>query len=258
MEKRIWVKIDGLQLHHLQRRVPMKGKPIQDNQVWASLKLGSAFNINGLIITNKPDDTVQFWQGWGNADARLIDVPALHGKPIKKELLREVLAKAIHGICIKWKEVLRPFIEMDAEATGDELSFSFFKPKDWQGKSLMIPVDFVILKNFQLRRELKTVTADIIIGHYLAFWNIKICPLSQVARFLLSPTEYDLSDVVFGEERIQDDGVRGIINEMVILNTDIRETVNVVSNGTIDMESRFTVKVEGTDPEAIPPPIKFE
>jgi len=245
MEERIWVKIDGLQLHHL---VPAK----RESAAWASLKLGSAFNINGLIITKKQNGTVWFSQGFGNADARFIDVPILHEKPTKGELLLDVLAKAIHDFCLQRAEVLRPFIENGKPK--DMLTFGSFKPEDWQGKSLMIPVDFIRLQNFQSVEKSGRVTADIQIGHHLIFWHVKISDPIQ----LWDPLAAVFSDAPFGEERIQHTAIHRLIKLMVIMVPDVKKTISAVAEGNIDMESKFIEKVKACDLEATPPPIRFE
>jgi len=245
MEKRIWAKIDGLQLHHL---VP--GGP--DRAAWASLKLGSAFNINGIMISSKPEEEWQFTSNPGNADARLLDVPGLHEKLTKGELLRDVLYKAVHDLCLDRSEVLRPFIKNGWP--GDELTFGFFKPKDWQGKSLMIPVDFISLQDFQLVEKTGVVTADIEVGHHLVFWHVKIYDPEQV----WDPLACGFSDAPFGEERIQHEEIARLINGMLLMDGNVKKTISAVAEGKIDMESKFIDKVEGCDPEATPPPIKFE
>jgi len=276
MKERIWVKTDGLRLHHLQRRVPMRGESIQGKEVWASLKLSSAFNINGILIESKSGEKDWFGQGWGNADVRLIDVPVLHNTGEKYTLLMDVLAKAVHDFCLQRAELLRPFIENGT--TNDELTLGFFKPEDWQGKSLMIPVDFIRLQNFQLRQGKriitigpdkkkvghlvwqrwndKVVTADIEVGHHLVFFGVKIHNDYQGLKFERLSIDW-LSDAPLGEERIQDKTVNALIKGM-FANKEILETISAVAKGTIDMESKFVDKVKGCDSEGIPPPIKFE
>ena len=242
MEERIWVKIDGLQLHHL-----ASGGP--DRAVWASLKLKPAFNINGILIASCPNEAWQFTSNFGNADARLIDVPGLHEKPTKGELLRDVLYKAVHDACLDRAEVLRPFIKNGWP--GDELTFGFFKPEDWQGKSLMIPVDFIRLQNFQSVVKTGGITADIQIGHHLIFFGLRVW------------TTFLATDLIFGDHNSPCGEVRiesrfsWLILSMLKL-PEVQKVMTEVANRGIDVESKFIDKVEGCDPEATPPPIKFE
>lgn len=191
----------------------------------------------------------QFTSNLGNADARLVDVPGLHEKPTKEKLLREVLNKAVHDSCLDRSEVLRPFIKNGWP--GDELTFGFFKPEDWQGKSLGIPVEFIRLKNFQLAQKTGVVTADIEIGHHLIFWGVRFWYTGMEWHPLMS-----FSDIRCGEERIQEKQLIRLINRM-FLRSDVKEVVTSVANGAIDMESKFIDAVEGCDPEAVPPAIKF-
>jgi len=244
MKKRIWLKIDGLQLHHL-----ASGGP--DRAVWASLKLAPAFNINGIMITSQPNEAWQFTSNFGNADARIVDVPGLHEKPTKGKLFRDVIFKSVHDLCLDRAEVLHPFIKNGWP--GDELTLGFFKPEDLQGKSLEIPVDFIRLQNFQLVEKTGVVTANIQIGHHLIFWHIKIYD----SLLPWDPLVCGFHDAPFGEEKIQDKEIHRLINGMLITVPGIKKTVSTVTEGKIDMESKFIDKVNGCDPEATPPPIRF-
>jgi hypothetical protein len=247
MQGRIWVEINGLQLHSL---APGRQDSGEDKIAWASLKLGSAFNIDGILITSGVLDAPEFSIGWGNANARLMDVQALHEKPAKGNLLYEVIAKAVHDFCLQRAEILHPFIKKAIE--GERLTLGFFKPPDWQGKSLRIPVDFIRIRSFQRVNYGNIVTADIQIGHHLIFWSVKIWD----SRLDWHPLT-GFHDAPCGEERIQEKELNRLINR-IFLWSDVREVATSVAKGTIDMESEFIDKVKGCDPEATPPPIKFE
>lgn len=248
MKERVWVKINGLQLHHL---VPAKNGSRPEKTVWASLKLGSELNINGVLINSRAGKKDWFSQGWGNADTRLIDVPALHNAGEKYTLLMEALAKAVHDFCLRRAEVLRPFIENGA--TGDELTLGFFKPEAWQGKSLMIPVDFIRLQNFQPAGKGKTgiVAADIQIGHHLIFWGVAIWTTFSDKDLIFG----DLN-TPFGEARIES-RFNWLILSMLQL-PEVQKTITAVAEKGADLESKFIDKVKGCDPEATPPPISFQ
>jgi hypothetical protein len=248
MKERTWIRIDGLELHHL---APAKIESRSEKSVWASLLLGPAFSINGLLIHSRLKQTGWFSQGWGNTDTRLIDVPALHKDRKGLTLLEDVLAKAVHDFCLQRAEVLRPFIEKGT--TGDELSFGLFKPEAWRGKSLMIPVDFIRLQNFQSYAGRK-VSADIQIGHHLIFWRMNVWDKTL---------EKD-SDLVFSEDnspcgvpRIAHDFLRQKILQMLD-SAEVQKTIRAVAKGTIDMTTQFLDVISGCEPEATPPAIIFQ
>jgi hypothetical protein len=144
---------------------------------------------------------------------------------------------------------LRPFIENGRSK--DILTLGFFTPKDWQGKSLMIPVDFIRLQNFQSVVKTGRVTADIKIGHHLIFFGLRVWDI-----FLDKDLIFGDHNSPCGEERIES-RFRWLILSMLKL-PEVQKTMTAVANGTIDMESRFIEKFVECDPEATPPPIRFE
>lgn len=249
MTERTWIRIDGLELHHL---APAKNESQSEKLAWASLLLGQAFDINGLLIYSKPEQTNWFSQGWGNADTRLLDVPARHKDRKNLTLLEDVLAKAVHDFCLERAEVLRHFIE--SGVTGDELTLAFFKPEAWRGKSLMIPVDFIRLQNFQSFAGEK-VCVDIQIGHHLIFWRMEVWSKSlgkdQDLAFTDNNSPCDLP-------RIAHDFLEWKILTM-LESPGVQKTIRAVANGTIDMTTQFfDIMSDQCEPEAVPPAIKFE
>ncbi len=162
MEK-IWLKVEEVRLHSLH---PTKSTDEEEKTIWASLRLDSALNINGIQINSKTNRKKDSWfsQNWALATARLLDVPALHKEDIRTPLLHDVLARAIYLFCHqKDGDKIRAFIENG----GEEPQLPPFKPEDWKGLSLYVPVAFIKLRHFQCQTTQGPVRVEVQIVHQL-------------------------------------------------------------------------------------------
>ncbi|MBU0546911.1 hypothetical protein KKA72_02205 [Patescibacteria group bacterium] len=232
--KKTWIKIEGIQIHSLRKIYPFKSeKKDNENRISASVRIGDAFDINGVNIGIKKNDN-QFFQNWSEADARLLDVPALHRK-LKKgnSLLHDVLARAIFLFCTgEGNESIRKFIIENAE----QPALPFFKPEEWKGLSLRIPVEFIKSRHFFYLWTNK-VFVDIQIGHHLIFWNVRI---------------YDGKKINLSNDRILDPTLRNII-ENILKKKEVKGTIlDVLKKERDDITNKFIDVTKACDIEKIP------
>jgi hypothetical protein len=240
--EKIWVKVEGIQIiGPFSRLYPFGPKEEGDeNTISASIRIGkNAFKINYINIGIRGRDGKMF-QNWSGADARLLDVPLHHiGKPgPKSKLLYEVLFRASHLFYTEdGKKKLLEFVMKNRE----EPTFPFFRPEEWKGLSLRIPVEFVTLRNFALL-GIKEIFADIRIGHHLIFWKVKI---------------YDGNKIKLSDERILDPKLRSII-ENLLKKKEVEETILSISEtGEDEITLEFTDAIENCNTKKSPPAIRF-
>ena len=162
--KRIWLKVEGFQLYNFSRS---RGTDIA---AWADIQMGQeSFAVKNYFFRLEKDG--QITQNPAMADMRFLDIPLLHHDRKKpKMLLEDVLGKAIYDLYLAGEKSgeLKALLEGKTELT----EFPFFKPAEWQGKSLRIPVDFVALRGLSATRSADGwVYADIIVGEHLIFWK---------------------------------------------------------------------------------------
>lgn len=242
--KKIWIKVEGIQLNSLMRthsvRLMPKNQEGEKGHVSTAVKIGSAFNVNGITIESTGKD-VWFTQNWALADARLLDVPGCHRRSKKNPLLDYVLGRAVHDFCLKeMGSTFRTFVEKGGEAP----ETPFFKPKEWGRHSLRIPVEFIKLRNFTHSSWGNSVFVDIQTGSHLIFWHIKICEQRKV---------------ILSDDRIIDPRLNAVIKKMLEREKVQKAISYVLESGHQDMESEFIDSVEDYNKAKarVPTPIRF-
>lgn len=192
--ERIWLKVERIQLCDFHR-----GK--EPGTAWASVRMGEkSFVIRGYYFTLEKDGHLT--QNNAMSRMRFFDVPLLHhGKRQPKMLLEHILAKAIHDFCLHGErgEELKAFIEGKTEMK----EFPFFKPAEWGGKSLRIPVDFVALRSMASSMLSDgSVYANIQLGEHLIFWEQLIFDRKEF-RYGGSGADRDRRDAIYDERVIE-------------------------------------------------------
>ncbi len=192
--ERIWLKVEGFQLCEFCR-----GK--DKGSAWATVKMGEkSFVIRGYLFNlEKNGDITQ-----NNATGRMsfFDVPCLHnGKRKPVLLLNHILSKAIHDLYLHGEkgEQLKAFLEGKTELK----EFPFFKPPEWGGRSLRIPVDFVALRSMASGLLSNgSVYANIQLGEHLIFWEQLVFDLKDF-RYGSSGAVHDQRDAIYNEKVVK-------------------------------------------------------
>jgi len=192
--ERIWLKVEGIQLCDFQRDT-------KKNAAWATVKMGEkSFVIRAYFFELEKDGRIMA-QNNAMSRMRFFDVPILHeGKRKPALLLDEFLGKAIHDLYLagEKREELTAFLEGKTELK----EFPLFKPAEWGGRSLRIPVDFVALRSMASSMLSDgSVYANIQLGEHLIFWEQLI---------------FDLKDFRYGGSRPVRDHRDAICDERVI------------------------------------------
>jgi hypothetical protein len=239
VKKRIWIKVEGIKLGPFQLVQPSHLD--KEKHISVSVRIGDAFNINGVRIENGIKSN-SFLQNWSGCDVRFLDIPGLHhGKHKKYPLLHDIFAKETYLFFNgKGGESLRELMETEKRMPNTSILWSVCQTED--GKSLRIPVEFIKLRNFNcLARD--CMVADIFIGSHLVFWQVQI---------------FDGKKIGISNDRIIDREISGIINKMLTERKAIQETINFVrKNKTVDIASEFIDAIPGINLKKDPTPIRF-
>jgi hypothetical protein len=228
LRKRIWLNVDGMQLHFYDRREDN----VKEKIAWMSVKT-KAFDVTSVYFQKDEFGLSQNWQG----SPRFLDAPISHmHKRQAKQLLSYILAKALHDVYLEGKKVqLTEFLE----GTGPVPETPFFKPESWGKKSLRIPVDFIKLTSFECHCKGGPVITHVRLGNHLIFWSVQI---------------YDGKDsFTCGESNIHDKRILNAVNTL-LCGEEIREYLRGVSqSGRSPMDHReFIDKAPNCDTEEIP------
>lgn len=228
--KRIWLKVDKLQLQFYQR----SEQDLKEKIAWMSVKIGSVFDVNSAYFQSN-EGLTQNWPG----SPRFLDVPICHiGKRKAKYLLEDILHRAIYEGYLRGEEQkLKAFLEGTRK---EEPETPFFKPPDWNNKSLRIPVDFIKLHTFHCSQPNGPVLAHVKTGTHLVFWDVQV---------------YDGKDAFVCRDRsIHDKKVLKVINGL-LADGEVRKYLKWVSesgSSPFDMKS-FIDKTPDCNTEKIRP-----
>ena len=193
--ERIWLKVEGIQLCDFQRDT-------KKNAAWATVKMGEkSFVIRAYFFELEKDGRIMA-QNNAMSRMRFFDVPILHeGKRKPALLLDEFLGKAIHDLYLHGEkgEELKAFLEGKTELK----EFPLFKPAEWGGRSLRIPVDFVALRSMASSMLSDgSVYANIQLGEHLIFWEQLVFDRKEF-RYGGSGADRDHRDAIYDERVVK-------------------------------------------------------
>ncbi len=226
MQRRLWLNVPGYQVQDIKRD--------RFGCIYLNIRLGNVLVVRG--VTFEIEDMNRSIQNWAMADTILVDRANFHDHAAEKvRILRDILMIAVGGCCSR----LAWALESDPPKT----ELEFIKPREWKGKSLKIPVDFVKLIGFKSRGV--RVYADVCIGHHVI---VRMIEIFDGQRFGLDSA---------GQSTILDLGLRQTIGDL-LRRRSVRKAVRDISlEGKIDSDQEFMIGVKGCDPEAVPPRIQF-
>lgn len=233
MDKRIYIKVDDLQLKGLKKESP------ESKRAWGAFNVGkNGFKIESVLFTLGEKD--QLTQNYTSAHMRLLDTPIEHKVNQKNSrqvmLSSELIEKAVYDeYLIRRKNELTAFIQKSK--AGEIMDFPSFQPPDWK-KPLHIPVDFIELSYFY-RQESGEIFSHAQIGHHLLFYDIQI---------------WDPKGFGCQTQEIKDRRILYAINDLLRKRKVKKFLESLI---TIDHTVAFIDKVPGCNPKAPPPPVKF-
>lgn len=230
--KTIYLKVGKLKFVSLKSR---KGKK---REAWMTVELGNALNIVGVQVGFEDES---FHQNLSVASLRFLDTPILHRKEENHTpLLGDIICEAI---CIFFKENavrLRSLFEQGL----NDLDLEEVNLKQ-NGSDLVIPIQFIRLKNFSSCCSGGDVRVDIQLGHHIIVWNVKI----------YNGNVFDIFD-----DNIKDPELRRVIYGMIQYDIKLRDYVIYLSRrgiGDLGSGEKFIKQTEECDPNGTPPPVKF-
>jgi hypothetical protein len=218
--------------------VSLKSRKGEEKEAWMTVELGNALNIVGVQVGFEGGS---FHQNLSVASLRFLDTPILHRKEENHmPLLEDIICEAI---CIFFKENavrLRSLFEQGL----NDLDLEEVNLKQ-NGSDLVIPIQFIKLKNFSSRHSGGDVRVDIQIGHHIIVWSVKI----------YNGNVFDIFD-----DNIKDPELRRVICRMIQNDIRLRDYVRYLSQrgiGDLGSGEEFIEQTEGCDPNSTPPPVKF-
>lgn len=231
--ERIWLRILGYRVCNIRRS---KGEP---GYAYFDIRLGDMVLVEGVKIKYQEEgDRPALLQNWGTASVRFPDVSILHRHTSKRNpLLHDVLASALTEC---FSELLQAL-----QNGSQKQELRFIEPKEWDGKALRIPVDFVKFNKLMCGGINQPVYTDFWVGHHFIICGVKIFNGLELGldkegcSKILSPTLCWLVDKLCRQVKVQE-AVHGVSTE-----------------GTADTDADFMIGVKGCDPDGIPPAIRF-
>jgi len=178
MEKRLWIKIEGIKLHSFKKFLwqnlmgPNAGTTTERNDASFRLRLGNFLDVSGFeIALNAQKGIVSHNDAM--TEVRFLDESYVYHEHIMtRPLLGQVLSKEIYIYCNQTnREEVVAFLEGRQKSLKDS---GLFQPKDWK-HPLRIPVDFIKLHGFNARGG-GIVLSNIMIGHHVLLSNVRVYP----------------------------------------------------------------------------------
>lgn len=248
---KIWLKIKGIQLcdFHLDGNRP--------GAAWATVKVGDSFVIKGYYFTLEKNGDI--CQNNAMSRMRFLDAPLLHKNEEKPApLLDHILFKAIYDEYLAGDKRAELLAFLRGENGLKE--FPFLAPKEWQGKSLMIPVDYIALRSpCSSMLSDGSVYANIFLGDHLVFWEQLIFNCKTM-RYAGSGSDRDQRDTIYDKEAI------GVINQ-ILHRRNVRRFIRDISeqrtltfsdtvffDKTVDYDAEMITGIKGK----VPQPVEFQ
>lgn len=245
MKNRIWTKVNELRLRELKKTLILGAKK-NEKYAWGSLEVGSqGFVVNSFLITLSPGEKRSLSQNYVQGGMRFVDTPANHrlrngDNPSCRQLLEYVIALAVADEYLRGrKDELLTFFDSETKIA----RFPWFTP-NWPA-SLRIPIEFIRLYNFQ-GPERGPIYAHIQVGHHLVFWSACVYDRRRKNPFKLESMA------------IRDPKILLAINKLLAKKKVRRHLEQLIQTGhTISDDTDFIDKITGSNPDSLPPRIRF-
>lgn len=230
--KTIWLPVGKLELHSFKRA----HKDFKDKSAYASLQIGNALNVDGILYS------LERWgitSNWSGASARPSVEPVILRR---RTLLRDALFKSLSELRQQNNKLLRDYLEGNTE----ELVLPAWPIRE-DSKKLRIPITFIRLYGFEYRPD-NMVTCHVNLGWKIAFWGILVYKENKICTEL---KHFNYPNI---RESIKDERIKKEIFSL-LRRKNVRDYLQYVvsQKPIIDPKVNFTT---GKFSE-IPPPIRF-
>lgn len=236
--KRICLKTDSLQL------VELTSYNDKNNAVWMTIVLNDVVRMAGIQAGY--DNGGKFFQNWSSSRLVLLDHPILHRREGEENMPLLLLEDIIgEGVRLYFKRNNSSMRKLLGRKITKDADLEKFKPENWGGKKLAIPVEFIRIGAFQCHLKNCEVYASVQLGHHMVI---------NQALIYANPRGF-----FFEDGAVKDSRLRSAIEQMIITDKALQEYVLRQSQkGISDYSGKsFVDKTAECDPEGLPPPVSF-